>query len=180
MHKSFRNAASVRPIEARLGIAGFALALLFVMTGALAAHEYKLGELELAHPWSRETPHGAKVAAGYLKVINHGSDADRLVSVSGEIAGRAEIHEMAVDDDGVMTMRPVEGLDIPAGGEVELKPGGYHIMFLDLREAKKQGERFAGALTFEKAGTVEVEFAVDAMGGGQGNDHDGAGGHGGE
>ena len=170
MTVSFRNAARA---------AACALSMLFVSPAALMAHDYTLGDLEIAHPWSRATPHGAKVAAGYVKVVNSGAEADRLISVSGEISGRAEIHEMAVDDNGVMTMRKLEGLDIPAGGEVELKPGGYHIMFLELSDAKNEGERFSGTLTFEKAGTVEVEFAVEAMGGAanHGGDHGADGGH---
>lgn len=160
---------------AEVGIVGFALALIVVMSQPVMADDLKLGELEIVHPWSRETPQGAKVAAGYVTIVNHGGEADRLVAVTGEIAGRTEIHEMAVDDKGVMTMRPLAaGLEIPAGGEVVLKPGGFHIMFLDLTGARKQGERFSGSLTFEKAGTVEVEFSVDAMGGGSGH----GGGHG--
>lgn len=170
MHSSFRYAA-----RAAAGLS----ALLLVTTAPLMAHDYKAGDLDLVHPWSRETPQGAKVAAGYVRIVNNGSEADRLVAVSGEIAGRGEIHEMAVDANGVMTMRPVDALEIPAGGEVELKPGGYHIMFLDLKDARKEGERFAGSLTFEKAGTVEVEFAVDAMGGGHESGHGDHGDHGG-
>lgn len=157
-------------------LAGLALAMLVAASPQVMAHGYEVGELKIGHPWSRETPEGARVAAGYLKITNNGAEADRLVAVSGEIGGRAEIHEMAVDAKGVMTMRPVEALDIPAGGEVELKPGGYHVMFLDLTDAKKEGEKFSGTLTFEKAGTVEVEFAVDGMGGAPA--HDGHEGHG--
>lgn len=158
-----------RSFEERLGIAAFALALLFAMSHSLLAHEFKAGDLEIVHPWSRATPEGAKVAAGYLAVKNHGSTADRLVSASGEIAGLAQIHEMAVDAAGVMTMKQLaDGLEIPAGGEVALKPGSFHIMFMDLKKPVKQGEPFKGTLTFEKAGTVEVEYSVDAMGG----DHD--------
>lgn len=156
---------------------GFMLAAFVTMPQPLQAHEFKVGEIEIAHPWSRETPEGAKVAAGYLVVRNNGAEADRLVAVTGEIAGRTEIHEMAVDDKGVMTMRPLgQGIEIPAGGEVELKPRSYHLMFMELKSAPKEGESFAGTLTFEKAGTVEVEFSVDAMGGGnahEGHDHGG-------
>nr|WP_245412679.1 copper chaperone PCu(A)C [Falsochrobactrum ovis] len=151
------------------------LMLLFALCQPLWAHEFKAGDIEVVHPWSRATPAGAKVAAGYLAIKNAGSQADRLVSATGEIAGRVEIHEMAVDDKGVMTMRPLaNGLEIPAGGEAELKPGGFHIMFLDLKQDVKEGETFKGSLTFEKAGTVDVEFAVEAMGGKSG--HDGHGG----
>ena len=144
----------------------FTILLLFAMSHAALAHEFKVGDVEIVHPWSRATPEGAKVAAGYLELKNDGAEPDRLVSATGEIAGKTEIHEMAVDAGGVMTMRPVPGgLEIPAGGEVELKPGSFHIMFMDLKQGAKEGEKFKGTLTFEKAGTVEVEFAVDKMGG---------------
>lgn len=158
-----------------LGVATFALLLVGATSQALLAHGYEVGDIEIGHPWSRATPEGARVAAGYAIIRNGGAEADRLVSVTGAIAGRTEIHEMAVDDKGVMTMRPLaEGIDIPAGGEVELKPGGLHIMFMDLTAPAKEGERFKGTMTFEKAGTVDIEFAVDAMGG---DDHGNHGSH---
>jgi copper(I)-binding protein len=152
-------------VDGRIGIVGITLALLFFASQPLLAHEFEIGDLQIVHPWSRETPEGARVASGYVKIVNHGSQPDRLIAVTGEIAGRAEIHDMTVDDKGVMTMRPIDGLEIPANGEVEFKPGGSHIMFIDLKDTRKEGERFAGSLTFEKAGTVEIEFAVDAAGG---------------
>ena len=156
----------VRSIEERIGIAVFALMLLFALSRPLWAHEFKLGDLEIEHPWSRETPDGAKVATGYLVVNNHGTSADRLVSITSPVAGKAEVHEMAVNSEGVMTMRPVEGgIEIPTGGEVALKPGAFHIMFMDLKQPPKAGVKFPGTLTFEKAGTVDVEFAVEAKGG---------------
>lgn len=168
-HAATRSLFRSRSLDRGSGIGAAALVMAIVATTPLVAHEFKSGDLELVHPWSRETPEGAKVAAGYVRIVNHGSEADRLVAVSGEIAGRTEIHEMAVDDKGVMTMRPVDGVAIPPGGEVALAPGGYHIMFLDLKDARRKGESFSGSLTFEKAGTVEVEFSVDAMGGGSGH-----------
>jgi copper(I)-binding protein len=172
-----------RSLEERIGIAVFSLMLLIALAQPLFAHEFKAGSIVIDHPWSRATPPGAKVAAGYVALRNEGGEADRLVAASGEIAGRTEIHEMAVDGNGVMTMRPVAGVDIPAGGSAELKPGGFHIMFLDLRTGAKEGETFRGSLTFEKAGTIEVEFAVEAMGGGGGHGaghggHQSHGGHG--
>lgn len=130
----------------------------------LSAHEYKVGELEIIHPWSRATPNGAKVAGGYFKIINHGKTPDRLVSVSSELSDKAEIHSMEVTD-GVMKMRhQPEGIVIPAGGEIEFKPGGYHVMFMDITKTLKKGDKVAGKLNFEKAGSVDVNFAVDAMG----------------
>ena len=128
-----------------------------------SAHGYKAGPLKIGHPWSRATPAGAKVGGGYLSIENTGSETDRLVSISVPFAARAEIHEMAVKD-GVMTMRPLDdGVELPAGAKVEFKPGGYHIMFMDLKQPLKQGEMMKGTLTFEKAGSVDVEFKVDAI-----------------
>lgn len=159
---------SLPTLKLRLATLTLAAMLLLAMANALWAHGYKAGDLEIGHPWSRATPAGAKVAAGYLVIRNHGASPDRLLSVTGEIAGRAEIHEMSVDAAGVMTMRPIDGgLEIPAGGDVALKPGSFHIMFMDLKRGATEGERFKGTLTFEKAGSVEIEFAVDAMGGGE-------------
>ncbi|MBB6465796.1 copper chaperone PCu(A)C [Aminobacter carboxidus] len=169
--------ASSRPLfrsfEERLSVAVFALLLLLASTPQLLAHGFKAGDLEIGHPWSRATPAGAKVAAGYLSVKNNGSQPDRLVSVQSDVSEKAEIHEMAVDAKGVMTMRQVTGgVEIPAGGEVALKPGAYHIMFIGLKAQVKEGDKFSGTLTFEKAGTVTVEFQADKMGG-QSQDHSG-------
>jgi copper(I)-binding protein len=86
--------------------------------------------------------------------------------VTSPIAGKAEIHEMSVNAEGVMTMRPVDGgIEIQPGAEVELKPGSFHIMFMQLKQPTEEGVKFPGTLTFEKAGTVDVEFAVDAKAG---------------
>ena len=153
-------------VEERIGILGLMLMVLLVLSRPLWAHEFKLGYLEIDHPWSREIPAGAKVAAGYMIIKNHGAAADRLISLSSPIAGKAEVHEMAVSAEGVMTMRPVTGgVEIPVGGEVALEPGTFHIMFMDLKEPPKAGMKFPATLTFEKAGLVDVEFAVETKGG---------------
>lgn len=159
----------------RLGISTFAAILLFATMQSPWAHEYKAGAITVGHPWSRATPAGAKVAAGYLTLKNEGPEADRLVAVASEISPNAEIHEMSVDANGVMTMRGLpEGIEIPAGATVELKPGSYHLMFMKITQPVKEGEKFKGSLTFEKAGKVDVEFAVQAMG--RGTDHNTHGG----
>jgi copper(I)-binding protein len=154
-------------------VACLAATALMLPGAAAFAHDYKLGPIRIVHPWTRATPAGAKVGGGYLGVENSGTTPDRLVSVSVPFAGRTEIHEMAVND-GVMTMRPLDrGVDVPAGGKVELKPGGFHLMFMELNQPLKQGEPVKGTLTFEKAGTVEVEFKVDAVGARGGGAHTG-------
>ena len=135
-----------------------------LFAGAAQAHEYKIGTLDIGHPWTRATPKGATVAGAYLKITNKGQAADRLTAVSSEAAGRVEIHEMAMAG-GTMKMRPLKaGIEIKPGETVEFKPGSYHIMMMDLKQPFEQGKRVKGTLTFEKAGTVDVEFAVDALG----------------
>ncbi|MGX5804230.1 copper chaperone PCu(A)C [Bradyrhizobium sp. Arg314] len=155
----------VRPLGLQgLGLAVFVLLLLLACVPGARAHEFKVGDLVIEHPWSRATPPGAKVAGGYFTVTNKGSTPDRLLSISSDISDKAELHDMGVKD-GVMTMRPVSGgLEIPAGGKVALKPGAYHLMFTGLKRQPKQGEKFPAILTFEKAGSVTVEFAVEGMG----------------
>ncbi|MCO5063143.1 MAG: copper chaperone PCu(A)C [Rhizobiaceae bacterium] len=172
MRNFFHGALSAK---SSLGISAFAALSLLAWTQGLSAHEYKAGAIEIGHPWSRATPAGAKVAAGYLTLKNEGGEADRLVAVTGEISPKAQIHEMAVDAKGVMTMRELAaGIEIPAGGTVELKPGSFHLMFMGIERPLKEGERFKGSLTFEKAGEVDVEFAVESMGGSM--DHNAHGG----
>lgn len=125
---------------------------------------YKVGDLTVTSPWTRATPGGAKIAGGYLKVTNGGKTADRLVSVTSAGADRVEIHEMSMTD-GVMKMRPLaDGLTIKAGETVEFKPGGFHLMFMDIKQPLKQGDTLKATLKFEKAGTIDVSLNVNAMG----------------
>lgn len=128
-----------------------------------AAHQFKAGDLTLKHPWTRATPKGAMMGGGFVSIVNDGHAADRLIGGSLELAGRTEVHEMKMDGD-VMKMRKLDGgLDIPAGGTVELKPGSFHLMFFDLKAPLEAGTKIKGTLVFEKAGTVPVEFAVEAI-----------------
>jgi periplasmic copper chaperone A len=129
------------------------------------AHDYKIGTLVIDHPWSRATPRGAAVAGGYLKITNTGTTPDRLTGGTTEAAKRFEIHETSMAG-GVMRMRELkDGLEIPPGATIELKPGSYHVMMTDLSKPLTKGERVKASLTFEKAGKVEIEFAVEAIGG---------------
>lgn len=133
---------------------------------AAGADTTKAGDLVVSSPWTRATPGGAKIGGGYLKITNSGKTADRLVGISSNIAGHVEIHEMSMDN-GVMKMRPLaSGLEIKPGETVELKPGGFHVMFMDLKQPLKEGDTVKATLTFEKAGPVDVSFAVNAVGAG--------------
>ena len=145
----------------RFALAATALAL---SCGTALAQDYTAGPLKIEQPWTRATPAGAKVAGGYVAVTNTGSTADRLLGGSSEIAGKVEIHEMSMNN-GVMTMRGLpEGVELKPGAKVEMKPGGYHIMFMELKRQLKEGEKVKGTLTFEKAGAVPVEFSVQSVG----------------
>ena len=143
-----------------------AIAALWLATtslGAAKAQEFSAGNLMIDHPWSRATPAGAKIAVGYMVIMNHGADPDRLVGGSSS-AGPVEVHEMAMKN-GVMTMRPVSGgLQIDPGKSVALAPGGYHLMFTDLKAPLKQGDKLKATLEFEKAGKVDVTFDVQSIG----------------
>jgi periplasmic copper chaperone A len=128
------------------------------------AQEVRAGDLSITQAWSRATPGGAKIGVGYLTIENKGSTPDRLTSASAEIAGKVEVHEMAMHN-GVMTMRPLDdGLDIDPGKTVKLAPGGSHLMLVDLKNPLKQGDKVPLTLEFERAGKVELSLDVQAIG----------------
>jgi copper(I)-binding protein len=126
--------------------------------------EVKVGDLTVTDLWTRATPPRAPTAGGYLTIVNRGKDADRLIAASSPLAGKAELHVMAMKD-GVMTMRPVEGgIAIPAGGTVILAPDGLHIMFIGPTAPLVEGGELPVTLTFEKAGKVDAILHVLAIG----------------
>jgi periplasmic copper chaperone A len=128
------------------------------------AQEVKAGDLVITQAWSRATPSGAKIAGGYLTIENKGTAPDRLLGGSGDLAGKVEVHEMAMNN-GVMTMRPLDkGLTIDPGKTVKLAPGGYHLMIMDLKSPFKQGDKVPVTLEFEKAGKVTLSLDVQAVG----------------
>jgi copper(I)-binding protein len=149
------------------------LAAVLVFAGNPAfAHEYKVGSIEIRHPWARATPKGATVAGGYMKLINTGTAPDRLIGGTNVNSEKFEIHQMSMDG-GVMKMRPLpNGIEIKAGETVEFKPGSYHLMFVGLKAPFEKGKRVKGTLKFEKAGSVDVEYAVEAIGATPKMDHD--------
>ena len=120
--------------------------------------------LVITQAWSRATPGGARIAGGYLTIANMGNVPDRLIGGSSEIAGKVEVHEMAMNN-GVMTMRPLDkGLVIEPGKTVKLAPGGYHLMMFDLKSPLKQGDKVPVMLEFEKAGKVGLLLDVQGVG----------------
>lgn len=127
------------------------------------AHSFKLGEITIDHPYARTTAAGQASGGGYLKLENKGVD-DKLLSASADVAASVELHSMSMEGD-VMRMRQVDGIALPKGKTVELKPGGLHIMFVGLKAPLKDGDKFPLKLKFEKAGEVTVTVNVEAGGG---------------
>jgi hypothetical protein len=167
--------ATVRPtLAALLGLAAFSGLLAGPLASASAiAQDYNAGAIRIEAPWLRATPGGAKVAGGYLKLTNTGKEADRLIGGSSPVAGAFEVHEMRMEGSMMIMRELSDGLALPPGQTVELKPGSYHIMLVDLKQTLKEGDRIKGLLHFEKAGKVEVEYSVRGMGSMGGGHSDG-------
>lgn len=127
--------------------------------------------VKVEQPWARATVPGQPAGGGYFKLTNSGAAADRLLSVSADVSASVELHSMSMEGD-VMRMRQIDGIDVPAGGSVELKPGGLHVMFIGLKAPLKVGATFPVTLKFAKAGDVKATVEVkDAQAGA--NVHDG-------
>ncbi len=122
--------------------------------------------LKIEAAWARATPPGAKVGAGYLRIVNTTKTPDRLIGISSPAAAKVELHEMIMSGTIARMRQVVGGLEIPAGATVTLKPGSYHLMFLGLKAPFTEGERIKATLAFEKAGKVDMEFAVRGIGAG--------------
>ncbi|PRD43483.1 hypothetical protein C5748_11970 [Phyllobacterium phragmitis] len=134
------------------------------MHGGAEQTAVKAGPIEISGAFIRAMVPGAKVGGGYVTLANDGGEADRLVAVHSPAAKRVETHEMTMEND-VMKMRPLkEGIELPAGGTVELKPGGMHLMFMDVAKPFREGDTVPVTLEFEKAGKVDVTFKVGAAG----------------
>jgi len=144
-------------------LSGLAFAAV-LLAAPVRADEVKAGDLVITQAWSRATPGGAKVGGGYLTIENKGTTPDRLLGGSADVSAKVQVHQMSMNN-GVMTMRPVDGgLVIEPGKTVKLTPGGLHLMLLDLKGPLKQGEKLPITLNFEKAGKVSVVFDVGSIG----------------
>ena len=136
------------------------IAVLFVLTGLSFAQ----GKVVVEDAWVGEVPPSSPVAAAYMTIRNDGSSDDKLLGVTADIAGHTMIHETVVDDKGVAKMNMVGALVIPAGKSVTLKPGGTHVMLMDLKEPVTGKEKIELDLKFENAGDVKVEAPVKKLG----------------
>lgn len=140
-----------------------AILLTLAGSGGALAQQPPAGGVTVVEPWARATPGGAKVGAAYMELKAGAAGADKLVSASSGVAEAVELHTHVMDG-GVARMRRVDGIPVPANGSVALKPGGYHIMLINLKQQLKAGEKVKLTLKFEKAGAVDVEASVQPIG----------------
>jgi copper(I)-binding protein len=134
----------------------------FSLVSLAQAQSAKVGSVQIENAYTRSTVPGQMAAGGFMKIENKGA-ADQLVSASSPISGEVQLHEMAMEGN-VMKMRQVKDIAVPSGGEVELKPGGLHLMLMNIKAPLAAGETIPVKLKFAKAGEVEVKMPVNAMG----------------
>ena len=134
----------------------------FGLAGIAQAQSAKVGSVQIENAYTRSTVPGQMAAGGFMKIENKGA-VDQLISASSPVAGEVQLHEMAMEGN-VMKMRQVKEVVVPAGGAVELKPGGMHLMFMNIKAPLTAGETVPVKLKFAKAGEVEVKMPVNAMG----------------
>lgn len=138
------------------------LLLAAVVSTTAFAQDAKIGSITIDHPWARATPGAVKNSAAFMTFDNKGA-ADKLISVTGGVAKEIQIHSM-ITEAGVMKMREIKSLDIPANGKAELKPGGFHVMLIGIPDGLKEGTKFPLKLTFEKAGEITVIVTAEKPG----------------
>jgi periplasmic copper chaperone A len=139
-----------------------ALAALTVSAAGFA-QSAKLGAIEVSDAWSRETPPTAAVGGGFMVLKNTGKTDDALIAIKADVSKTVELHTHIMEG-GVARMRAVPKIPVAAGGSTELKPGSFHVMFIDLKAPLKPGTKIPATLVFEKAGEVKVDFVVEAFG----------------
>lgn len=134
-----------------------------VLASAVQAHDYKVGDIQINHPFARATVPGQVSGGAYLGLENNGKTDDALVSAESAVAKSVELHTMEMTADNVMKMREVKKIDLGAGKKISMKPGGgFHIMLMGLKQQLKAGEKFPLTLYFEKAGKIDVVVNVEA------------------
>jgi|APTNR8051073442_1049403.scaffolds.fasta_scaffold04178_5 hypothetical protein len=143
----------------KLGFSALTLTAALVLAPTAWGHDYKLGDLTIDHPWARASV-GANGAA-YMIISTSGNMPDQLVAAASPVAGKAELHTHIVEGD-VMRMRPITAIEVNVGEPAVLKPGGLHVMLIGLKAPLKEGETFPLTLTFQKAGSVTVNVAVQS------------------
>lgn len=138
-----------------------AAALVVSLLEPASAHEIKFGDIVIGHPWAKPVPAAHGVVAGFMLLMNNGTADDRLIRATAEIAPTVRLQGIDTKGGAAKMTDLKDGIVIPAGGEVDLKPKSLHLMLLGVTTHLMEGETFKGTLTFEKAGTVDIEFEVE-------------------
>lgn len=134
--------------------------ILSILSLSAIAHDYRIADIIIDHPFIYETPPVAPVAGGYLTIKNTGKTDDRLIAVKATFANMIQIHDMRVENDVMRMQELVDGIAIPAGESITLKRGGKHIMFMQLQKPMQADREYAATLVFEKAGEIKVYFTI--------------------
>lgn len=145
-------------VALRLGFCALVVAIALASSPALA-RDYALKELRIVEPYARATAPGARTGGAYFKIENRGAANDALVGVASPVAETAELHVMRIDGK-LAQMRPISRIGLPGGAIVTLAPNGYHVMLIGLKRPLVAGDTLPLKLTFEKAGSVEIEASI--------------------
>ena len=137
--------------------------LILALPLSAMAHDFKLKDLTVDHPWARATAGQAPNGAAYMTLTNDGTTADYLVGAASDVAARVELHQHLMND-GVMQMRQVKAIQVSPGDPTVMEPGGLHVMLIGLKAPLKEGESFPLTLTFKEAGEITVTINVEAVG----------------
>jgi hypothetical protein len=156
------------------GVFALILVSALALTTAVFAEDYSLGALTVSHPWARASAGKAKNGAAYVVIANRGQDVDRLLKIASPVAKKAEVHT-SIMKDGIMMMRPVKAVEVNPGEPTVMKPGALHIMLMGLETPLKEGRTFPMTLTFEKAGSIEIQVKVGKVGAMKHGEHRGTG-----
>jgi copper(I)-binding protein len=146
-----------------IAIGTFGLAVSGISIAQGVTKTVRTDAIKIDGAYTRATAPGQQVAGGFMKIENKGNTADQLLSASSPAAGEVQLHEMSMEGN-VMKMRQVKDIAVPAGGSVELKPGGYHLMFMNLKGPFAAGQTVPVKLKFAKAGELEVKLPVNEVG----------------
>jgi len=142
------------------GLAALAIGL---AAGTACAQDSLAGDIRIRQAFATPTPPGSRIGAAYLSATNQGKQEDRLVKAASPAASRVELHTGEIGADGVMRMRELDAIPVPAGTTTEMQPGGgLHLMLMELTKPLVQGESFPMTLEFERGGKVEVQVNVRA------------------
>jgi copper(I)-binding protein len=134
----------------------------FLLLFAIFAVTPAVAQIQIENGWARATPPGAKIAAGYMTIRNAAATPDKLVAASSPAAEKVETH-VTVKDGDIFRMREVKGYEVPARGSFELKPGGAHLMLVNIKAPFKEGDKIPLTLRFERAGEVKTELQVGRL-----------------